>query len=105
MKYDLNDYFDPVSIEKPDYEHLAGPACFSHNITIHTESNPISAPEKYAIAIFGVPEDRNSPNAGCEKAPEAIRQRLYSLARVPGKTKMILTFPIPFQALRICLLF
>ena len=38
---DLNDYFNPVSIEKPDYEHLTGPAGFSHNITIHTENNPI----------------------------------------------------------------
>lgn len=85
----LNDYFDPVSIEKPDYEFLSGPASFSHNINIHTENNPIRNPEKFRIALFGVPEERNSPNTGCEKAPETVRRRIYMLSRVPGKLKII----------------
>ncbi len=85
----LNDYFDPVSIEKPDYDFISGPARFSHNIFIHTENNPIQDPEKFRIAILGVPEERNSPNIGCEKGPEAIRHQLYMLSRVPGKLKII----------------
>ena len=35
---DLNDYFNPVSIEGPDFEHLTGQAVFPHNITIHTDN-------------------------------------------------------------------
>jgi arginase family enzyme len=86
---DLNDYFNPVSIEKPDYEDLSGPASFSHNITIHTENNPLKDLKKHRIAIIGVPDGRNSPNTGSEKGPDLIRDNLYRLARIPGKSKII----------------
>jgi arginase family enzyme len=86
---DLNDYFNPVSIEKPDYENLSGPAGFSHNITIHTENNTIKDLRKYKIALFGVPEGRNSQNIGSAKSPDIIRERLYRLTRVPGKARII----------------
>jgi len=84
---DLNDYLEPVSIEKPEFEDLEGPAGFSHNLSISTESNPVKEPWKYKIALIGVPDDRNSLNRGCSKGPDIIRKRLYMLARVPGKTK------------------
>ena len=84
---DLNDYFNPVSIEKPDYEHLTGPAGFSHNITIHTENSPIKDIRKYRIAILGVPDGRNSPNAGSEKAPDAIREQALQAFPNPRKIK------------------
>ena len=67
---DLNDYFNPVSIEGPDYEHLTGQAGFPHNITIHTENNSIKDISKYRIAILGVPEGRNSPNTGTVNGPD-----------------------------------
>ncbi len=86
---DLNNYFSPVSIEKPDFEHISGASSFSHNITIHTENNPIKDIKKYRVAIMGVPDGRNSPNAGSAKGPEKIRESLYQLARIPGKTKII----------------
>ena len=86
---DLNDYFNPVSIEKPVYEHLTGAAGFSHNITTHTENNQIGDIGKYRIAILGVPEGRNSPNTGSERGPDAIREMLYKLTRIPGRTKII----------------
>jgi len=85
----LNDYFDPVCIEKPEFEFLSGSSNFSHNITIHTENNPIAGVEKYSIALAGVPEERNSVNNGCQKGPEIIRRCLYQLARIPGKLKII----------------
>ena len=44
---DLNDYFNPVSIERPDFEHLTGQAGFPHNITIHTENTPVKDISKY----------------------------------------------------------
>jgi formiminoglutamase len=86
---DLNDYFNPVSIEKPDYEHLSGPAGFSHNITIHTENNPIKDLRRFRIAILGVPDGRNSPGLGTAKGPDIIRDQLYRLSRIPGKARII----------------
>jgi len=85
---DLNDYFNPVSIEGPDFEHLNAQAGFPHNIIIHTESIPIKDIDKYRIAVFGVPEGRNSPNAGSLKGPDAVRSELYKLAKIPGKPKI-----------------
>jgi len=86
---DLNDYFNPVSIDGPGYEHLTGQAVFPHNITIHTENNRIQDIGKFKIAIMGVPDGRNSYNSGSGKGPDAIRSELYNLARIPGKSKII----------------
>jgi len=86
---DLNDYLNPVSIEEPDFAHLTGHAVFPHNITIHTDSTPVKDISKYKIAILGVPEGRNSPNSGSEKGPDVIRRQLYSLAKIPGRSKII----------------
>lgn len=84
----LNDYFNPVSIEGPDFEHLTMQAGFPHNITIHTESAPIKDLSRFKIAIIGVPEGRNSPNAGSANGPDLIRSELYKLAKIPGKSKI-----------------
>ncbi|HZY25402.1 MAG TPA: arginase family protein [Bacteroidales bacterium] len=86
---DLNDYFNPVSIEGPDFEYLTGQAGFPHNISIHTENHPLKDISKFKIALFGVPEGRNSPNAGSLKGPDMIREQLYRLAKIPGKSKII----------------
>jgi formiminoglutamase len=86
---DLNDYFDPVSIEEPGFDNLTGNAGFPHNIRIHTENKPLSDIRGFKVALLGVPDGRNSPNLGSVKAPDTIRQQLYSLAKVPGKTKII----------------
>jgi formiminoglutamase len=86
---DLNDYFNPVSIDGPGYEHLTGQAVFPHNITIHTESAPLKDISKFKIALLGVPDGRNSVNGGSEKGPDAIRSQLYRLAKIPGKAKII----------------
>lgn len=86
---DLNDYFNPVSIEGPDFEYLTGQAGFPHNITIHTDNSPVKDISKYKIAIFGVPEGRNSPNTGSLKGPDMIRAQLYRLAKIPGRSKII----------------
>jgi len=86
---DLNDYFNPVSIEGPAFEHLNAQAGFPHNITIHTDNQPIKDLSRYRIAILGVPEGRNSPNSGSLKGPDAIRGELYLLSKIPGKPKII----------------
>ena len=85
----LNDYINPVSIEGPVFEHLSGQAGFPHNISIHTENTPIKEISKHKIAILGVPEGRNSPNAGSSRGPDMIRSQLYKLAKIPGRSKII----------------
>jgi formiminoglutamase len=86
---DFNDYFNPVSIEGPVFEHLTPQSGFPHNITIHTENAQLKDLSKYKIALFGVPEGRNSPNAGSLKGPDNVRSQLYSLSKIPGKSKII----------------
>jgi len=86
---DPNDYFNPVSIEAPIFEHLTGQAGFPHNIYVHTDNSPLGDITKYKIAILGVPEGRNSPNSGSLKGPDAVRGELYRLAKIPGKSKII----------------
>jgi formiminoglutamase len=85
---DLNDYFNPVSIEKPLFDFLSEQAGFPHNITIHTENSPVREPGKFRIAIIGVPEGRNSPDPGSVKAPDAVRQELYRMSKIPGKLRI-----------------
>lgn len=86
---DLKNYIDPVSIEQPVLSNLTGQAGFPHNITVHTENTLLNNISSYKIALIGVPEGRNSPNLGSSKAPDTIREQLYSLAKIPGKTKII----------------
>jgi formiminoglutamase len=86
---DLNDYFNSVSIESPDFDHLSKQSGFPHNVTIHTDNTPIKDITKFKIALFGVPEGRNSPNAGSVKGPDMIREQLYRLAKIPGRSKII----------------
>jgi len=85
---DLNDYFDPVSIDKPLWSHIAEPSRFSHNLAINTENKRINKLDGFRLAIVGVPEDRRSPNKGCGGAPDEIRSDLYQMARLPGKIKI-----------------
>jgi formiminoglutamase len=85
---DLNDYFNPVSIEKPLFDFLSEQAGFPHNIAIHTENSPVRDAGKFRIAIIGVPEGRNSPDPGSVKAPDAVRQELYRMSKIPGKLRI-----------------
>jgi len=86
---DLNDYFNPVSIDSPLLSNISGQSGFPHNITVHTENQPLKDISRYSVALLGVPEGRNSPDPGSQKAPDAIRSQLYNLSRVPGKVKLI----------------
>jgi formiminoglutamase len=85
---DLNDYFDPVSIEKPLWSHLTEPSSFSHNLVINTESREIADLDAIRLAIVSVPDDRRSPNKGCAAAPDEIRSEMYQLSRLPAKMKI-----------------
>ena len=86
---DLNDYFNPVSIEEPVFEHLTRQAGFAHNIAIHTENSALKDLSKFKIALIGVPDGRNSPNTGSLKGPDMVRTQLYKLSKIPGRAKII----------------
>ncbi len=86
---DLNNYFEPVSLEKQTESALSGEFLFGRNLRIHTASAPIDEISNYQIAILGVTEDRNSMNTGCSEAPDAIRRKLYELSRVNEKLRII----------------
>lgn len=85
----LTDYFDPVSIEKPSSHYLKPNNEFGYNIYVHTPDGPINSIEDYDLAILGVQEDRNSPNIGCAKAPDQVRQHLYKLYKFSKSLKII----------------
>jgi formiminoglutamase len=79
---DLNRYFDPVSLEKPEFEYLDNREAFSHHISVHTPDQPIRELDSHQVAIIGVPEDRNGFIKGSKDAPDAVRDKLYQLARI-----------------------
>jgi formiminoglutamase len=86
---DLNDYFDPVSMDKPEHRLLQIRSSFGGNIRVHTPDVPIRLSAATQLALFGIPEDRNSPNQGASLAPDAIRGQLYQLARTGARVKII----------------
>ncbi len=85
----LNDYFDPVSLEKPEFSHLKAESTISRSISIHTPDVPVSNIGNYDIAVFGVKEDRNAFIQGSASAPDKVREQLYLLSSPPGKVKII----------------
>ena len=84
---DLNDYFDPVSIESPEFEYLSLQAGFPHNIVIHTENLPLKGIDTFKVALMGVPEGRNSPASGSMKDPTASVENFTNWQRFPVSLK------------------
>jgi hypothetical protein len=85
---DLNQYFDPVCLDKPEVEQLTGSAAFPHNVTVNTGNEPMDDISGYYVALLGVPDDRSSMNNGASYAPDAIRKSLYTFSRLQGKMKI-----------------
>ncbi|MEN8156003.1 MAG: formimidoylglutamase [Bacteroidota bacterium] len=79
---DLNGYFDPVSLERPEFEYMDNREAFSHHISVHTPDRPIRELDKHQVVIFGIPEDRNGFIKGSKDSPDAVRDQLYQLARI-----------------------
>jgi len=86
---DLNDYFNPVSLEKPAINLIPNELTFSRKIKIHTPDHKIGNLINFDIAIIGVPEDKNAFLQGSAYAPDAVRERLYQLAGINRKTRII----------------
>ncbi|HJZ39736.1 MAG TPA: formimidoylglutamase [Bacteroidales bacterium] len=86
---DLNDYFEPVALDKPEGSLRISDAMLGHNIRINTPNTPIDEISNYQLAIMGVAEDRNSVNTGSAMAADHIRASLYELFRVNDKLRII----------------
>jgi len=86
---DLNDYFQPVSLEKPRLFFFESDASFSKTIEVHTDNNLVKDIDAFDIAIIGVEEERNSVNKGTAKAPDEVRGKLYQLAGINKKLNII----------------
>ena len=85
----MNDYFDPVSLDKPDLHLLPENLLFCRYVDIHTPNIPIKNIENYDIAIIGVPEEKNAFVPGSAKAPDRVRSKLYQLSSVNRKIRII----------------
>lgn len=86
---DLNDYFEPIALDRPEESFRSDDSLFGRNIRIHTASVAIDEISNYNIAILGVNEDRNSGNTGSAEAADRIRIKLYELSRVNEKLRII----------------
>jgi len=85
---DLNDYFNPVSLDKPSIHLIPDDLTFSRKIKIHTPDQKISNIGDYDVAILGIPEDKNAFLKGSAEAPDAVRERLYQLSSINRKTRI-----------------
>ncbi len=85
----VQDYCDPVGLEKPADQHLSDKALFCRNIYIHTPDTPVKNLDQFHLALLGAPEDRASTIPGAATAPDLVRSHLYRLFRVNPKLKII----------------
>jgi len=86
---DLTDYFDPVSLPRPLVRNVHAKDEFGRRLVIHTPDTPVTEVEGFDMALMGVPEERNSRNKGSLEAPDHIRRKLYSLARIRNAINII----------------
>lgn len=85
---DLNGYFDPVSLDRPEFHFLPEKYSFSRNISIHTPDQPIKNLDRYQMAIIGVPQEKAAYIKGSAEAPDKIRGMLYQLRKVNNNIKV-----------------
>ena len=85
---DLNGYFDPVSLERPEFEYLEDNESFSHHISVHTPDLPIRELDKHQVAILGIPVDNNAFIKGSGEAPDKVRNKLYQLRKINKNLKI-----------------
>jgi arginase family enzyme len=85
---DLNGYFDPVSLERPEFEILDTAETFSHQLSIHTPDHPIRELDKHQVALIGIPADAQAFLKGSREAPDAVRSKLYQLRKINKNLKI-----------------
>lgn len=86
---DLNDYLNPVGLEKPGISIIPEKLTFCRSVDIHIPSIPVGNIASYDLAIVGVPEDGNATVKGSALAPDRVRSKLYQLTSINRKTRII----------------
>ncbi|MFW5657892.1 MAG: formimidoylglutamase [Bacteroidota bacterium] len=86
---DLNEYFDPVSLDKSTELTPEQPGAFCKFTRVHTPDQPIPDTSGYNIGILGVPEERGTYNIGTANAPDTIRNKLYQLNKINNQIRVI----------------
>ncbi len=85
----IQDYCDPIGLDRPADHHLSDKAVFCKNIYIHTPDTPVKNLDQFNLVLLGVPEDRSARVPGLAEAPDQIRNHLYRLFRVNPRLKII----------------
>jgi len=85
----IQDYCDPVALDRPANHHLSDKAVLCRNIYINTPDTPVKNLDQYDLAMIGVPEDRNASVPGSAATPDRVRNQLYQLFRVNPRLKII----------------
>jgi len=85
---DLNGYFDPVSLERPEFHLLPEKYSFVRNISIHTPDRPIRNMDQHQLALIGVPQDKAAYIKGSVDAPDRVRGMLYQLRKINKNIKV-----------------
>ncbi|MFO8054531.1 MAG: formimidoylglutamase [Bacteroidales bacterium] len=86
---DLSVYFEPAAVDMNNNKQGLPEKRLGDVISSFAPGNSFPEVHGFDIAIIGVQEDRNAyNNAGCEKAPPVIREKLYSLYQGNYKAKI-----------------
>ncbi len=85
---DLNGYFDPVSLDRPEFQFLPEEYSFSRDISIHTPDQPIRNLDQHQLALIGLPQDEAAYIKGSAKAPDLVRGMLYQLRKINNNVKV-----------------
>lgn len=85
---DLNGYFDPVSLDRPEFHLLPEKYSFVRNISIHTPDRPIRNMDQHDLALIGVPQDKGAYIKGSADAPDRVRGMLYQLRKINKNIKV-----------------
>ena len=85
---DLNDYFNPVSLDKPDNNIIADRSVFCRNISINTPDTPIPDPLGCDIALIGLPEEDDEVYHDPVLPADRIRNSLYQLFRISSTLRI-----------------
>lgn len=87
---DLSIYFEPVQLKGFFYSEKTRRKLMGDVVKAYIQPNDFPTLDHADLAIFGVPEERNSYfNNGCSLAPDAIRKEFYKLYQGNFKLKMI----------------
>jgi len=87
---DLSIYLQPVELVDFDVDGVMHERRMGDVIEAHVTKGSFPEIEGADIAIIGVKESRRSVgNQGCEKAPDKVRQYLYSLYSSTNKSKIV----------------